>query len=539
MGRKTVVDCQRNTNRDARTTPYARASIIALVAWRLFAAVLLFLSGLSVFQTSSTAQAIKSAEFLPQIPRMWDDAAVAVLEVPLTYPGGSPKHVSAEYYYKIPVRPIYRSYPIYAPGRGPAGYLEWLKQQEPEILWDDGLHRPPLQTESNWRKAGELVFDSPLFYDQIVNLDEAQDPEWYKRVNPPLTRDGAITLAVYTIRKRGQVEVGGFGCFTCHTRVMLDGTVVKGAQGNSPVEEAEANRFRYRLAPPALHGLMRIFAVPWLNPDPNAKLGTMSGKEVASVYDRIPPGVVARGRTSPFFPVQIPDIIGVKERHYLDHTGLQLNRDIADIMRYSALNQGIDDLASYDGFIPRGDPRTGERAAPSAISRNTDDHLYALALYLYSLQPPPNPNKFDDAAERGKKVFEREGCKGCHPPPQYTNNNLTLAEGFTPTAEDRRRYDITPVSVGTDPTLALMTRRGTGFYKVPSLKGIWYRSMFGHGGWCASIEDWFDPRRLRDDYIPTGFKPFGEVPTPVKGHQFGVNLSPDDRRALIGFLKTL
>jgi hypothetical protein len=96
-----------------------------------------------------------------------------------------------------------------------------------------------------------------------------------------------------------------------------------------------------------------------------------------------------------------------------------------------------------------------------------------------------------------------------------------------------------PVSVGTDPKLALMSRRGTGFYKVPSLKGVWYRSMFGHGGWCASIEDWFDSRRVRDDYTPTGFKPSGNEPTAVRGHRFGLNLSPDDRRALIGFLKTL
>jgi len=473
------------------------------------------------------------------VPRVWDDQAIGSLEVPLVYKTGSPKHVFAEYYYKIPVRPIYRSYPIYAPGRAPAGYMQWLERQEPAILWDDGFHAPPLRTESDQRKAGELVFDSPLFYDQIVSLDEAQDPEWYAQVNPPLTRDGVMTLASYVIRKRGQVEVGSFGCFTCHTRVMLDGTVVKGAQGNSPIEEAEANRFRHRLPPAARHGLMRIFAVPWLDPDPNAKLETMGGGEVASVYDTIPPGVIARGRTSPFFPVQIPDIIGVKERHYLDHTGLQLNRGIADIMRYSALNQAIDDLASYDGFIPRADPRTGERVAPSAISRYSDSQLYTLALYLYSLQPPRNPNKFDQVAARGKKVFERGGCAGCHTPALYTNNKLTLAEGFTPTSEERRLYDILPVSVGTDPKLALMSRRGTGFYKVPSLKGVWYRGMFGHGGWCATLEDWFDPNRVRDDYVPTGFKPYRAETFSVKGHVFGLDLSAEDRKALIAFLKTL
>ena len=95
------------------------------------------------------------------------------------------------------------------------------------------------------------------------------------------------------------------------------------------------------------------------------------------------------------------------------------------------------------------------------------------------------------------------------------------------------------MSVGTDSNLALKTGRGTGYYKVPSLKGVWYRGMFGHSGWCASLEDWFDPRRTHDDYVPTGFKPYGAKTYAVKGHPFGLRLSEDDRNALIAFLKTL
>ena len=32
-----------------------------------------------------------------------------------------------------------------------------------------------------------------------------------------------------------------------------------------------------------------------------------------------------------------------------------------------------------------------------------------------------------------------------------------------------------PTAIGTDATLTLRTRRGTGYYKVPSLRGVWYR----------------------------------------------------------------
>src|SRR5689334_24697098 len=66
----------------------------------------------------------------PSIPKTWNDAEMTELEVPLANPIGSPKHVSAEYYYKIPVRPIFKTYPIYAPGHEPPGYMERLRSEE-------------------------------------------------------------------------------------------------------------------------------------------------------------------------------------------------------------------------------------------------------------------------------------------------------------------------------------------------------------------------------------------------------------------------
>jgi hypothetical protein len=71
------------------------------------------------------------------------------------------------------------------------------------------------------------------------------------------------------------------------------------------------------------------------------------------------------------------------------------------------------------------------------------------------------------------------------------------------------------------------------------LKGVWYRGPFEHNGSVATLEDWFDPRRLRDDYTPTGFRGAGVQSRAVKGHPYGLKLSASDRRALIAFLKTL
>jgi hypothetical protein len=62
--------------------------------------------------------------------------------------------------------------------------------------------------------------------------------------------------------------------------------------------------------------------VPWLHPDPFEREEGMSSAGIASIHEAVPPGVLSRHRASPFYPVQVPDLIGVKNRHYLDRTGL-------------------------------------------------------------------------------------------------------------------------------------------------------------------------------------------------------------------------
>jgi hypothetical protein len=56
---------------------------------------------------------------------------------------------------------------------------------------------------------------------------------------------------------------------------------------------------------------------------------------------------------------------------------------------------------------------------------------------------------------------------------------------------------------------------------------------------CATLEDWFDPARLRDDYVPTGFKGYRVNTRAVPGHEFGLKLPADDKASLIAFLRTL
>lgn len=125
----------------------------------------------------------------------------------------------------------------------------------------------------------------------------------------------------------------------------------------------------------------------------------------------------------------------------------------------------------------------------------------------------------------------------CHTPPLYTNNKLTLAEGFAPPEDSP--LDIVRTSVRTDPSLALRTRKGTGLYKVPSLKGVWYRGHYLHDRSVGSLEELFDPDRLNGTHNPGGFTPPGTPMRAIRGHEFGLDVTREERAELIAFLRTL
>jgi hypothetical protein len=42
-------------------------------------------------------------------------------------------------------------------------------------------------------------------------------------------------------------------------------------------------------------------------------------------------------------------------------------------------------------------------------------------------------------------------------------------------------------------------------FKVPSLRGVWYRNAFGHMGQAETLDEWFDPERLDPATLQTDF----------------------------------
>ena len=478
---------------------------------------------LSTITSLAMAQA-----FHPDIPRAWDDREVETFEVPLAQPDRSARYLSAAEYYALDVMPIYRSYPVYAPGREPAGYMESLKDKEPEIVFDPAK----LHTQEDWIRAGAIVFRAGRAY-KLADTNFVRNADALRSLQVPATREGIVPFFEYVVRKKGVVEVGVASCANCHTRVLPDGTAVEGGQGNYPWAGRDAWAGSQDQRPDrdqrALNFELKIYGAPWVE-SPDELFATTAFEQIRRLQ-ATQPGVIPREGASSAFPVHIPSLIGIKDIRYLDATGLTRHRSIADLMRYAIVNQdffggGLQITAHYGDFQP----------ANIKQSRYSDEQLYALALYLYSRQPPPDPNPFDENARRGQRIFQQQGCSVCHTPPLYTNNRLTPAVGFRIPEQLRKTDEIIDISVGTDSALALRSRRGTGFYKAPSLRGVWYRNAFGHMGQAETLEEWFDPARLNPNYVPKGFH---LAPGPIKGHQFGLKLSKEDRRALIAFLRTL
>ena len=468
-----------------------------------------------------------------QAPRTWDTKALAEWASPVAGIGTRPGHFTEAEYYAAPMDNL-RTYPVYHPDREPAGYWESLQKRKPEPLVEAAM----MKTQSDWLRAGKRVFE-----ELDIPFYRSSDPKWIARYRSREAlagmtprSDGTLPFLRWAVTSRG-VEIALGECSSCHMRLMPDGALLHGApQNESGVgfigdRFLETNELFFPGEPPPIVNY-RFFGVPWIKNDIHESLKTMAEAEAGALFGTHIPGVFARINGSPFYLTKMPDLIGVKDRKYFDATATHNHRGIGDLMRYGALVAIADSM----DFGPHRMFTDQQRKIPYAVP---DEVLFALATYIYSLEPPANLYKNDARAPEGRKIFEREGCGTCHTPPLYTNNKVTPAKGFRATPEHAKAFDVLNVSVGTDPNLALNTRKGTGYYKVPSLKGVWYRGLYMHDGSLASLEDMFDPARLLPTYLPTGFRMWRTQRYAVPGHEFGLKLSPDERAKLIAFLRTL
>ena len=316
------------------------------------------------------------------------------------------------------------------------------------------------ETPEGWRSLGRRVMlEYPMYVDPDVELAAASG--WLDELGF-LEVDGVYN-GIRVVLEDGEPRLG-LTCSACHMSTAASGAL----------DPILANRGfdvgRLRLA----RLLEADGSVPAL-------------EEYGPKAERF--GALGPGRSDPLNddthnPYAYPDLGGIADMPYLHHTANWHNRGVAT-------------LAVRVETVFVADEVDGTRV-PRELS-------WALAEYLYSLPPPPPMSDGSGPlVARGQEVFDEQSCSGCHVPPLYTSDRLVSLE-----------------EVGTDPAAGESPARATGYYRIPSLRGVGRTAPYLHHGAFDSLEDMFDPQR--------------EEP----GHPFGLGASAEDRAALIEFLRSI
>ena len=477
------------------------------------------------------------------VPRIWDDASLADWATPIAGLNVRPSHYSSAEYYSVPGDNL-RTYPIYHPDSEPPGYWEELKKKKPE----------PLVDVSKMRSTKDLIAAGERAFREVDNFwSRSDDPALIAQARDPRSFEGVFRLPDGTsfgprwvVTAEG-VKLTAPACSACHFTARADGTVAfAGPRGPRPpgsppllprglgvvAAGAPLAMQNFYVGDPRSVAAWRMWNVPWA-PDERIESRRLAAKDELQQLAAGDPGVFNRPHGSPFYGAKIPDLHILRYSRYLDATGTHRLRGPEDAARYAAFITGADPME----FGPH---RILTDAQRRVRFRYADEVLYAIGMYLMSLEPQRNPNPAAaNVLARGEQIFRREGCVNCHVPPDYTSGKLTLAEGWEPPANHPNRDDIAAVSLQTDPGLALKTRKGTGFYKIPSLRGVWYRPRLLHDASVTSLEEMFDSARLNPDYEPKGWNPPGVTRRAVPGHTFGLSLNAEDKSALLAFLRSL
>jgi len=235
--------------------------------------------------------------------------------------------------------------------------------------------------------------------------------------------------------------------------------------------------------------------------------------------------------------------------------------------------------ALYHNGMGRGDFARSMMAASLMTLRSDeeaaaiDEHFVDVQSYLNSLTPPLYPKTVDEQLRaRGEEIFSRR-CASCHGDygdnPDYPNllvhldkvgTDPALAEGAAETYHGQAdAYN--QGWFGQGPHAAKMVPEPG--YVAPPLDGVWATAPYLHNGSVPNLEALLDSTRRptywkrsfkADDYDlekvgwrfqeekAAGDKTIYDTTLPghsARGHTFGDTLEPEERTAVIEYLKTL
>ena len=340
--------------------------------------------------------------------------------------------------------------PIWNPRSAPVRGARPALPADTQPLWDG---RTPA-TRDEWIALGRRVFfEFPLRAE--VFMEFALDrPALAEEVGVERAPDGTLPGLVVFTNVDGRERVG-ITCAICHTAVR-DGALVVGAA---------RRRFDY--------GKLRIAYFQ----ETEAAVDPELMKRMATWG----PGRADVTEDNDEDPVAIPDLWGLRSQTSLTQAGTIHHATPLAL----AIRQETQLIHTNHQRI-----------------RPPRELAWALAMFIYSLEPPPRGPTDLFGALRGAALFSLH-CAKCHDNSAYGGSTIPHAK------------------IGTDPALANGQARGTGRYRIPPLLDVARGAPYLHHGVVASLDELLSPSRS------------------VPGHRAGTDLDADDRAALIAFLELL
>ena len=230
---------------------------------------------------------------------------------------------------------------------------------------------------------------------------------------------------------------------------------------------------------------------------------------------------------------------------------------------------------AHEGFFRHSDglnPSLRESVVSSALGTGTPPkeidlkNLETLEAWMKQLQSPPFPFEIDqDLAQQGQTIFSSQ-CASCHAlGGDRTGQVISLEElGTDPNRANHWNQEAADAFNRFAPNFpwAFQSFRDTDGYSALSLEGIWARAPYLHNGSVPSLKTLLDSPAQRPDVFyrgvdlydseavgflstgsqaeATGFKVKTDITgNSNQGHEFGTELSANEKRSLLEYLKTL
>jgi mono/diheme cytochrome c family protein len=306
----------------------------------------------------------------------------------------------------------------------------------------------------------------------------------------------------------------------------------------------------------------RVYKLPWLDRQlyryvliPQTKSALLKQKAEYAWMDTRPPW--GRGRIDPFNPEKYGPL-----KQPMDNT---IGNSDMPALWNQKIRGGM--ALHWDGLQTSLDEVFINSALGDGSSKKTfpTDDMKRLQAWITELQPPKFPFAINqELASRGAEIYTKS-CASCHAVGQpRTGQVIDIGEVGT----DRHRLDewtqgsVNAYNSGADGyTFNTSHFRKTNGYASPPLDGIWLRAPYLHNGSVPTLSDLLEAPDKRPALFWSGYDVYDQervgfissgadaerlgwrYDTSVQGnsnagHLWGIDLSPDEKKALVEFLKT-